>query len=86
MAGKSTVGGGRKNFEKISKIELSMFDEIEDPEERERMFFETIERMKKTVEDLHLKVSRTVRFVGSNECEEDPETERRQRRIEGEVG
>lgn len=44
-----------KKFQKISKIELNMFDEIEDPDERERLFVDTIERMRKAIEDLHLK-------------------------------
>ena len=46
----------KKNFQRISKIELGMFDGIEDPDEREQLFAETIERMKSAIEDLHLKV------------------------------
>jgi hypothetical protein len=56
LGGQSASGLGRKNFQRISKIELSMFEEIVDPDEREQLFAETIERMKNAVEDLHLKV------------------------------
>jgi hypothetical protein len=44
-----------KKFQKISKIELNMFDEIEDVDEKERLFVDTLERMRKAIEDLHLK-------------------------------
>ncbi len=53
--GGTAAAGGVKTFNKFSKIDPGMFDEIADPEERERAFFETIERMKKSIEDLHLR-------------------------------
>ena len=49
------TANGQKNFSKISKIDPDMFDEIHDPEEREKLFYETIERMKKSIEDIHLR-------------------------------
>ena len=57
VSNKSTLPPAKKNFDKISKIDPAMFDEIEDPEERENLFYETIEKMKKSIEDLHLKVT-----------------------------
>jgi len=44
-----------KNLNKISKLTPEMFNEITDTEERDRLYFEIIERMKKQIEDLHLR-------------------------------
>ena len=78
LSNKSTFAPGHKNFDKISKIDLDMFEEIEDGDERERLFFDTLERMKKAIEELHLKVFSVNKPVGSHECKKDSEAKRRQ--------
>ena len=44
-----------KNVEKISKLNIDVFDEIEDPQEREVALNDAIERMKKSIEEIQLR-------------------------------
>jgi len=45
----------KKSIDKFAKLTLDDFDEIEDPQEREQLFNEAMERMKKTIEEIHLR-------------------------------
>lgn len=52
---KGKAAGGRKSAERFAKLTLEELDDVDNPQERERLFGEAAERMKKSIEELHLR-------------------------------